>query len=419
MLLNKERALGVMADYGLDALIASTPNNVTYLSDFGGWTTRMYQGQTTQKGLQNYAVLPRREDMAPCVIIPLQEGIYVSMFPLWMEEVRTFGSYNIIRNPENVLRRLEERGFEEILDASHLNSPTAGEELVKALKEKGLDNGKIGVDWENMSPHTVELLRRECPKADFQDACDLFRYIRIVKTEEELKRLRRAAQTNEAGYQAVVSTAQVGVSELELRQAYLEAVAHEGGIFEFYNSPCGSRSGAWYPPCDNRLVPGDVMLFDCGCIWNHYHADTGGSCSMGEPSEKAKKLYRAQTLTVEAALDMVKPGTRPSEIFSLMTETLRKNGVERIMTYGHGIGIEGRDLPIIAAETDVVTPVPKPAPGMLVSPQDPPLEANTVLNIEVPTCEFGWGGLQLEHSVVVTKAGWELLIPRKPKLEVK
>ncbi len=140
---------------------------------------------------------------------------------------------------------------------------------------------------------------------------------------------------------------------------------------------------------------------------------------MGEPSERARKLYRAQTLTMEAALDMVKPGTRPTELFRLMSETLKKNGVERIMTYGHGIGIEGRDLPIIAAGTDVVTPVPKPAPGMLVSPQDPPLEERAVLNIEVPTCEFGWGGLQLEHSVVVTKTGWELLTPKEPRLEVK
>ena len=42
MYLNAERARGLMKDFGFDAVIASTPENVTYLAGTVGWSNKVY-----------------------------------------------------------------------------------------------------------------------------------------------------------------------------------------------------------------------------------------------------------------------------------------------------------------------------------------------------------------------------------------
>ena len=61
MLLNRERAMELMERDGLDALIAVTPNNVLYLSDFD--TDFLYDVPWVA-----CAILPRDPDIPPCLV---------------------------------------------------------------------------------------------------------------------------------------------------------------------------------------------------------------------------------------------------------------------------------------------------------------------------------------------------------------
>jgi len=64
MLLNRDRALAVMDEHGLDALVATTPENVHYLSDYG--TQHSYN--FAPWGI-SAAVLPRDEDIPPTLMV--------------------------------------------------------------------------------------------------------------------------------------------------------------------------------------------------------------------------------------------------------------------------------------------------------------------------------------------------------------
>ena len=61
MLLNRDKANEIMDREGLDALIAVTPNNVVYLSDYD--TDFVYDVPWLA-----CAILPRSSDIAPCLI---------------------------------------------------------------------------------------------------------------------------------------------------------------------------------------------------------------------------------------------------------------------------------------------------------------------------------------------------------------
>jgi Xaa-Pro aminopeptidase len=58
---------------------------------------------------------------------------------------------------------------------------------------------------------------------------------------------------------------------------------------------------------------------------------------------------------------------------------------------GHGIGIEVYDPPLLAPTSDDV------------------LEEGMVVNVETPYYELGFGGVQVEDTVVVTADGYRLL----------
>ena len=48
----------------------------------------------------------------------------------------------------------------------------------------------------------------------------------------------------------------------------------------------------------------------------------------------------------------------------------------------------------------------RPYDGLLVAPEETTrLEANMILNIEVPFYGIGWGGLQLEDTLLITDSG--------------
>jgi Xaa-Pro aminopeptidase len=77
MLLNKDRALGLMQEHNVDALVAVTPPNVYYLSDYDAaepkdvpWTAA--------------AILPRDSGTEPALILPdLELSLFVER-PSWM-----------------------------------------------------------------------------------------------------------------------------------------------------------------------------------------------------------------------------------------------------------------------------------------------------------------------------------------------
>lgn len=418
MLLNYQRATGLMKEYAVDALIASTPENVTYLTDFAGWTVRVYKGNTTAKGLQSYAVLPQAAGGKSSLVIPMMEATYISQFPIWTDDIYPYGVHLIDRQPDMAVNLPEEKRLQSYLDNTARISQGPGQALVRVLKEKKLTKGVIGLDVENINPLVLKLLNEELPNVLFKDACDLFRLIRMVKTEEEIKRLRDVTRINENGRAELMDNIREGVTERELRQLFRVSAANQGATMEFFNCPSGPRGGSFFPPSDYQLKKGDLFMVDYGCIYNFYHGD-GGACGViGEPNVRQKKYYETITTAMEAAVNITKAGTRISQVCSSVDNVFSKNGLKvPLMTYGHGVGLEARDLPIISA-ADTVSPVIELEDRINVRISDMALETNCVINIEVPYCVFGFGAVQCEYTLLIKDNGCEQLIPQRRELQI-
>jgi Xaa-Pro dipeptidase len=396
MLLNQQRAAACMKKHGLDALIATNPNHVTYASNYGGHSPRIYPDRMV------HAILPL--DMRAALLAPIGDASYLAenSASLWVPEIWTYGTSKITW-PADLEPDADERRLIAIIQDKDHNTKSLPDLIARVLESRGLGGAVVGLDESGLTVEMHAKVLKACPSVTFRPAAEIWREVELIKTDEELDRLRKGALANQAAVDAVMGRVRAGVSEAELMQVYNTEVTRLGGTLEFWNSAGGRRGGGFFPSGSYRLRKGDLYRYDAGMVLDHYHADTGGVCVLGEPTKRQQELYAAITAGMEAALAVVRPGTTYEEVWRAGVNAVRDRGIANYDTLrpdlGHGIGIEPR--------------APGISKGNLL-----PLEAGMIINVEVPYYEIGYGGFQTEYTLFVTPTGYEFLIPGKRGLIV-
>lgn len=376
-----------MDENDLDAVVASIWENVTYLSDFSYRLVNMWR--TTQI----YAVLPRQGE--PALIVPVMGSLALAETPTWIADVRIYGRFPIVP-PAGQELAAGDAALAPWLDRAESSGYTEGiQTLVAVLRDRGLAHGRIGVDEGHMTPELWQRLQAGVPGARLVPAYDLFRAIRMVKTPEEIRRLEEAAHTTERAIKHSAELLREGVSEQELLDAYLTSLVNDGALPGSFLIAVGSRTGAFLPISrEARLLRGDIIKYDVGCIKNEYWADMARTMSLGTPNEKARTYYRALHDAHLESMAAIRPGMTVSEVFHRSVNAVRRNGLTHYTRphVGHGIGVEYYDPPMLR---------PPLSPG----DPDTTLEENMVLCFEHPYYEVGFGGLSVEDTIVITENG--------------
>lgn len=384
-LLNTPRLKSLAAQHRLDALVATSPENVTYAS--GYWAL----SQWIRRGPQVYVLLPVEDVEQTRVIAPtsLLDQL-VDQDDVWVQHVSRYGFFHVDR-AEGAMTPLDSRllGLFEQPDEKDAISA-----LVKSIRSNGLEKGTLGIDEMGLMPGHWERIQQELPDAKLVPAMKLFREIRAVKTPLEIERLRRVATIAEESIAAALQVAQPGISEIEMARVF-HATTVEGdatpvlGCLGF-----GARSAMPNVyPSNAKLQAGDVIRFDCGGRYGNYRADIARIAVLGEPDKKLVSYHKALHNGVMAAFDTIRPGVKSSAVYEAAMDATRKSGIPHYKRshVGHGIGLDGYDMPDLTPSNDQV------------------IEEGMVMCVETPYYEFGWCGLQVENTVVVRRDGVELL----------
>jgi Xaa-Pro dipeptidase len=229
--------------------------------------------------------------------------------------------------------------------------------------------------------------------------------IRLVKTEDEIRALREAAQINEDAIGEVFKFVRAGVTENEVAEVWRQAVAKPGGMWHWFHFNSGPRSIFIFPPTDRKLQKGDLFMFDAGLFYKNYNADTGSCGSIGEPNPQAQKEWKAIETGFHEAVNTVKAGVTGGQIYKTLLKGIQAGWPQFNAPFaGHTIGLEAREFPFILGDET------KHNQPFLPKTSEIPFPVNSVINIEAPVGTCGFGGYQIEYSVVVKQNGWEPLI---------
>ena len=424
MLLNKNRIDSFLETHNIDALIASSRENTSYLTNFLAVDhvfTKMY-GPMPGSGenfTQVYGVYPRNGN--PVLIIPASLYMIMTADESVTENVITYGKGISLVSEKIKLDSAAEKKFQSAMKDPATNFENAALALSSALK-KYSSGRNLGVDLSDL--HSASAAELERSGFQVRKANELFRFIRMVKSPEEVSRLAMAAEINEKGMQRIFDVARArgkkSVTERDLMLEYLTKIASLGGLSGpgWVMTPMGSRGGSMASPDESKVTEEKKMFWvDVSCSYMGYHADTGDSASLGKPSEKQKERYDAVLDAVETSEETLAPGMKPSELNNTITKVFEKHGVPRPPTgMGHGIGLEVYDYPrISAAKGDAVSNPAAIKDDFIQSSIDIPFEEGMVLALEVPYLMWGWGGVHAEVTVLLEKSKTRRLVKKQKR----
>lgn len=383
-LLNSARALSIMEEIGIDALIATEAQNVTYASNF--WAL----SQWLRRGPQVYVALSREAlEENSWLVVGTGSLDLVAAQDVWVKNVARYGFFSLKGSAENAAEgdwaMAEQKRLKDLFDTPYHDGPAQA--LAEAIKQMGLAKARIGIDESGITPALLTELKALLPQCDIIPASQTFRRIRAVKTTAEVQRLTKAAQCTEQAIEATFAAARPGLTETELSRVFLHELINAGAEPALTVLGAGVRSALpSATPSDYRLAAGDIIRFDAGCYYQHYRADISRCAVLGEPTAKHNRIYDAIHAGQDAALAAIRPGIPAQDIYNAAMDAARAAGIpdyERNHV-GHGIGIEGYDVPNLTAQETTL------------------LEPGMTLCIETPYYEIGWGGLQIEDTIVVT-----------------
>lgn len=412
MLLHKTRALDYLRCYGLDALIATSPVNITYFTDYACWLDPLFKEYMARPGAsshvaQNYALLPLEGEPA-LVVSPL---LAVNAADIWVKDIYIYGNSGLDHSlpPTGLPAELEH--LHTLLQAPPTRAtPTAA--LVSSIHDRGLSEAVIGLEIENLPAATKAELLAALPRATFRDCTNLIRLLRMVKSAEELARLAHAAAIGETAAAASLALAQPGRPVADLVQAFRQQVAAQGAEFDHFAYSVRGLGIATKP--HYRLAAEDVLYIDFGCLYQGYFSDAGVTLALGEPSTALRQRYAALADCMAAGQALLRPGVKASAVQAAMQQVLAGQGITAAYPHGHGLGLDLRDYPILA-----------PANGLRIRDEcvdessDLPLEPDMVLNLEAGLFLPGVGSLQIEQSFVVTLDSSRALTPQDRRAPIQ
>jgi Xaa-Pro aminopeptidase len=276
------------------------------------------------------------------------------------------------------------------------------------------ERARVGVLGADAVPFTwwaalEELLREGCPGVTLEPADDLVMELRRIKSPGEQRLMREAGLLGAQAMTAALDAAVPDSSEAHVAAALVEHVLREGGaVYDVVVSsgpasvtlgPSGGAAGAagW---TTRRLMAGDLLRIDAYGSVAGYLFDLARTVVVGgDASDEEAELIEAVRGSVQAGIDVLRPGVALSDVARCCEQALatsahaRRHGVpEHLMGgyWGHGLGL-GFEPPWIGPDSQAV------------------VEPGLCLAIERRAAVPGLGGAQHEDDVLIKPDGAQLL----------
>lgn len=231
---------------------------------------------------------------------------------------------------------------------------------------------------------------------------------RWVKTPEELALTREAAKFADAFLHRLHSAGGDIIAQGGTEQDLMaDAMAHaRGALFAahraaFAGTPMGITASVHSGPraalphgAVLARVPqaGETLIAGIGASLGGYHAESGATFILGDPSPDQARIMVAMAACNDAGVSAARPGAACDAVDRAARIALREAGLAPAIRHriGHGMGLEGHEAPWLA-------------PG-----DDTPITAGMVFSNEPGVYRPGLDGYRTINTMIVTETGCEV-----------
>jgi Xaa-Pro aminopeptidase len=271
-------------------------------------------------------------------------------------------------------------------------------DLLEALAPT-LPAARVGFDDASVSVRDHERIREGAGAGtELVAAAGLVEELRLIKDEDELERIRAAAQLTDSIYEWLLGQRLEGRAERDVAIELEHEMRRRGAQAPSFPSiVVGGTRGALPhgTPSDAPLERGTLVTIDIGAQLDGYCADCTRTFAIGEePGEEARAVYELVLQAQIAGVDAVRAGPRGREVDAVARAVIDEGGYGERFGHGlgHGVGIEVHEAPKLSRHGG-----------------EEPLREGAVVTVEPGIYVPERFGVRIEDLVVVTADGCEVL----------
>lgn len=223
--------------------------------------------------------------------------------------------------------------------------------LVEALRERGLENKRVGIELDYLMAHFYKELIESMPNTEFVMCTRIFDKVRMIKEEREIEILSNAGFQTRKAFEAAILMTKPGDTEADLANKTIRNLFDLGcEDLDFICLASGERTPLVHGlPQEIPLVDGDMMRIDFGGIFDNYISDVARTALIGNRNRKYVEVFDRLAEVYMRTFEKLKVGVPAFEVYNCAKKHFGTVGLPFSMAHiGHGIGLGPHEMPILS-----------------------------------------------------------------------
>ena len=370
-----------MQKKGIDLLISQDPANMNCLTGYDAWS--FYYAQ---------CVLVHINEDEPICFLRAQDvgGAYIKTY---------LQHKNIIKYHEKYIHTWPLHPYQY---------------LVEIIKQKRWEKLNIGLEMDShyFTALCYETIKTGLPNAKIKDAERLVNWVRVVKSNAEIKLMQSAARITESAMKTAFKSISPGVRQCDavadIQKTLFNGTQEFGGDYTSIATllPTGKGTSASHlTATEDKFVSGEATIIEIAGVYKRYHCPMARTVLLGKKDQKKIDTMKATNEALDAGIEAVKPGNTVDDVAQKFWRVLNKYGIKKDSRTGYSIGIGyppdwgEQTLNIQKGDTTV-------------------LQRNVTFHM-IAVMQFGDWGVETSESIRVTEKGSELFCKLSRELHIK
>ncbi len=224
------------------------------------------------------------------------------------------------------------------------SNPT--DDLKIILDELNLKGKKIGIEYEAYGltgRNAIKLNQSLENYCSIEDKSELITKLRVVKSDEEITYVRKAANLADLALEEVWKYAKSGASEAKILAEMNRVIFEGGGDYPANEFIIGSGKNALlcrYQAEKQILNKEDQLTIEWAGTYRHYHSAMFRTIPIGKANQKHFKMHEACVEALTNCENKLKPGNKIGEVFDIHAKTFDELGYNkaRMNACGYSLG---------------------------------------------------------------------------------
>jgi Xaa-Pro aminopeptidase len=271
-------------------------------------------------------------------------------------------------------------------------------EKVEGIENILAENGfkSVGFEAMAMNVHTYLKMKEKMKDVTLEPISNEIGTIRAIKDRAEVACMKKASEITFQALNSVRELIKPGVREKDIALELEFRMGRYGAEQIAFPIIVASGVNSSLPhakPGSRRIERGDVVMIDCGAVYNGYHSDETWTCMIGNGEDRRREVYAVVKEAHDRALDAVRAGMPCSEIDRIARTCIDDKALGKYFSHGtgHGVGLDVHEAPRIADKSEHI------------------LEKGMVVTIEPGVYIPNLWGVRIEDMVLVEENGCEVL----------